>query len=127
VLSVSDKVKLPRRVVDAINYFLHNERLSYSEIVWQSYQVNQTTEHGRYLRDYASDNFVDILQALVNGYEVEETPEDKVRDYIDHLKSTRDRIDLAPERCRSAEYSGRIDSVLQTLSLLNIKIEGVNA
>lgn len=55
-----------------------------------------------------------FLKALVNGYEVEETPEDKVRYY--YMKQSRigDLID-------STDYAIR-----HVLDLLGIKIEGIN-
>ncbi|NUJ16264.1 DUF1642 domain-containing protein [Bacillus glycinifermentans] len=54
--------------------------------------------------------FTDFLAALINGYEVEKTPEDKVREYFVNLSESCDRR-----------------AVISTLNLLGIKIEGVNA
>lgn len=49
-----------------------------------------------------------------------------VKSYYDHLVHQRDRTDILRGRCHAVEYSSRIDTLLTTLDLLNIKIEGVN-
>lgn len=53
-----------------------------------------------------------LMTALVNGYEVVETPEEKVRGYY------RGIFDYSPKHPRMA--------VRETLDLIGIKIEGVN-
>lgn len=72
-------------------------------------------------------NDLDIMTlaaALVNGYEVEKTPEEKLREYYeslwsDYCDSDDPFIEVACESARAA--------VKETLNLLGIKIEGVNA
>ncbi|MEC1648233.1 hypothetical protein [Bacillus halotolerans] len=59
-----------------------------------------------------------LAAALVNGYEVEKTPEEKVREYFEKLWTCccgTDEIEIAEE------------TIINTLNLLGIKIEGVNA
>lgn len=56
-----------------------------------------------------------LMSALVNGYTVEQTPEEKVHEYYDSLNEQ--------DGFESAEQDG----ILTTLDLLGIKIEGVNA
>lgn len=65
--------------------------------------------------------FDTLMMVLIVGYEVEETPEDKVREYY---KKNANRE--APDTYSTAHKLGTRDGILGTLSLLNIKIEGVN-
>ncbi|QYG88290.1 hypothetical protein [Bacillus atrophaeus] len=70
---------------------------------------------------YSPLNDLDLLTlaaALVNGYEIEKTPEEKVREYFEKLWTCccgTDEIEIAEE------------TIINTLNLLGIKIEGVNA
>ncbi|AZV88326.1 hypothetical protein BUN12_0062 [Bacillus amyloliquefaciens] len=64
-----------------------------------------------------------LAAALVNGYEVKKTPEEKLREYYeslwsDYCDSDDPFIEVACESARAA--------VKETLNLLGIKIEGVN-
>ncbi|MEG7333299.1 hypothetical protein [Bacillus sp. 0102A] len=78
-------------------------------------------------KEYSCLNDLDLMTlaaALVNGYEVEKTPEEKVREYFeslwsDYCDSDDPFIEVACESARAA--------VKETLNLLGIKIEGVNA
>jgi len=63
----------------------------------------------------AEGNLDLIMQALVNGYEVEKSPEEKIREYYESLN---DEFTYEPKER---------DGIEQTLNLLGIKIGGVNA
>lgn len=68
-----------------------------------------------------------LMQALVNGYEVEKSPEEKVREYYDRCRDNA-RIADNNERYDQAEYlNSQAIGVSITLDILGIKIEGVNA
>ena len=67
--------------------------------------------------EYSGINTIDIMTlaaALINGYEVEKTPEEKVREYYESHGGS-----------PSAEE--RKAAIRETLYKLGIKIEGVNA
>lgn len=67
--------------------------------------------------EYSGINTIDIMtlaSALINGYEVEKTPEEKVREYYESHGGS-----------PSAEE--RKAAIRETLYKLGIKIEGVNA
>ncbi|MDI3411819.1 hypothetical protein QKW52_22595 [Bacillus sonorensis] len=68
--------------------------------------------------------FTDFLAALINGYEVEKTPEEKVREYYEEL--IRDKR-VAFDYEEQLSYENMSHAVRETLNLLGIKIEGVNA
>ncbi|MCY9090880.1 hypothetical protein [Bacillus mojavensis] len=77
---------------------------------------------------YAPLNDLDLLTlaaALVNGYEVEKTPEERVQQYYYDLRRAEDRLE---ERGESGpQFRQGWQSVEETLNLLGIQIEGVNA
>ncbi|MEC1707385.1 hypothetical protein P9E09_06925 [Bacillus mojavensis] len=72
-------------------------------------------------------NDLDIMTlaaALVNGYEVEATPEDRVREYYAELQ---EKERTSQSRGVSFGLECERDGAINTLNLLGIKIEGVNA
>ncbi|MCY8472388.1 hypothetical protein [Bacillus halotolerans] len=75
----------------------------------------------------ASMDIVTLAAALVNGYEVEKTPEEKVREYFEDVKNRREKRRDAG-LFESFRYNdGKVDGIRNTLDYLGIKIEGVNA
>ncbi|TWJ39204.1 hypothetical protein P5637_23135 [Bacillus paralicheniformis] len=68
-----------------------------------------------------------LAAALINGYEVDKTPEEKVRGYFGEAqRRRRERRDAGD--IESMRYnSGKMDGVRTALDILGIKIEGVNA
>lgn len=122
---VEQLVKLPREVVQAIKYFRNAENLNNSEIVWQVHQIDQHTKQGEVIRDYASTNYDDFLRSLVNGYEIEETPEEKVSELI---KRWQDKLLEHKDDSQGSSYnrfSDRLYGARCILKILNIDIEGV--
>ncbi|MEC1870383.1 hypothetical protein [Bacillus paralicheniformis] len=67
---------------------------------------------------------VTIAAALINGYEVEKTPEEKVREYYEEL--IRDKR-VAFDYEEQLSYENMSHAVRETLNRLGMKIEGVNA
>lgn len=59
----------------------------------------------------------DFLASLYIGYEVEPSPEEKLREYYEDLRDSSE----------GSIYWTRSEGVLTTLQILGIKIEGVNA
>jgi hypothetical protein len=83
--------------------------------------------HGNFghpIFEFAKENFDLYVRAIVNGYEVETTPEESLREYYDELY----RVASNDDPCRR-QYKAecQADAVLKTLDILGIKIEGVNA
>jgi len=64
-----------------------------------------------------------LAAALLNGYEVEKTPEEKVKAYYDELC---DYYDRAHQSSDELEYVCKKQAVRKTLDCLGIEIEGVN-
>ncbi|MEK5109912.1 DUF1642 domain-containing protein [Cytobacillus sp. FSL K6-0129] len=68
-------------------------------------------------------NYPNYVSALVNGYEIEQSPEDKLREYYAELKGTYD----SSSGLESYRVDGMLQSVETTLDILGIQIEGINA
>lgn len=70
-------------------------------------------------------NFDDLAQALYVGYEVEKTPEEKVRERFENQV---EEFREAPEgSCLEAHHRGFMLGIKMTLKDLDKSIEGVNA
>ncbi|WHM14838.1 hypothetical protein [Bacillus velezensis] len=84
----------------------------------------------RWIEEFSCLNQLDIMTlsaALVNGYEVEKTPEEKVREYFEKTKRTRDERHLAGDIEGKRFHDGTLVGVCNTLDYAGIKIKGVNA
>lgn len=106
------KIKLPREITEAIED-LRVEGYTDTQIV---YDV-ESGKGNRTLNDYFFDVGTpdDLMQALVNGYEVEKTPEEMVREFYESLNTS------------EVWEPKKRDGVEQTLNILGIKIGGINA
>ena len=67
-----------------------------------------------------------LLTALVNGYEVEQTPEDRLRKYYEKVEVESFRANAKNQWRHEAELMGRLVGVRTTLRILGITIEGIN-
>ena len=67
----------------------------------------------------------DLARALINGYEVEKSPEENVRAYYEQTR----KISTSPEEAAIVKIraDGTMRGIRNTLDLLGISIEGVNA
>lgn len=118
-----EKVTVPRKVADAIEKLLAGiggNKFSKYGIIAKLDDVGEVAAFPelRIIREYYDEIEWDsprhphaLMQALVNGYKVEKTPEEKVR-----------------ELYRSGETTAHeAKAIKSTLNILGIKIEGVNA
>lgn len=113
---MSEKVKLPREVAKAIGTLRGMDfKVTNHDIIY-AFAASKSDEYPA-LIEYASEHFDDLLKALVNGYEVEETPEEKVRRYYEKM------ISHTP----NSHAAQSADTVIEVLDMLDIKIKGVNA
>ncbi|VXC07410.1 conserved hypothetical protein [Bacillus sp. 349Y] len=100
-----EKVTLPKDVAEAIEDYLSEYD--------KARLIKAHSTPGRWSADVREEiNKIDVMTlaaALVNGYEVEVTPEEKVKEHFDGL-------DLFSSQC----------AVIETLNILGIKIEGIN-
>lgn len=119
-----DKVKLPKNIGTYIEDLLIN---STNEMFLAGVLGSANSPKYVAIREYFKDRFDSLLLALVNGYEVEETPEDKVRELyknaeesvlVSHSKGNKEEIQF---------YRGKMAAITQALDCLGIKIEGVTS
>jgi Protein of unknown function (DUF1642) len=113
------KVTVPREVAEAIEYFKAEEYENRDILIRvEEGTFNESYEnHVDALQKYSTANYNDLLLALVNGYNVEKTPEEEIRGYYAEV------IDLYTH-----DYSNGLQvGIVYVLDKLGIKIEGVNA
>ena len=117
-----EKVKLPREVADAIDSIsrMQNWKMRIMECMFDD-QRSLSSEMAT-VKTFFHNNGTNgelIMQALVNGYEVEQTPEDKVRELF--------RVEGERDNNGSPHASWILTGALRVLEAYNIKIEGVNS
>lgn len=70
---------------------------------------------------------VSLAAALINGYEIKKTPEEKVRDYYEYLEKRYGGACEKEDVQALLNFTSMMNGVRGTLEHLGIKIEGVNA
>jgi hypothetical protein len=115
---MNNKVKIPKEIAAEIEKARENVPRVNADHYLLSLAFRYTHGNpGMTLFKFAQENYEDYVQAVVNGYTVDQTPEDKVREfYKDRRKSSEGSL-----------YWEQANTVQITLDLLGIKIEGVNA
>jgi hypothetical protein len=110
---MSEKVKLPREVAEAIeNVRGHYKVGAEFDLNLMDKEKFEGTIVISLFANESRENMIRYFQALVNGYEVEETPEEKVKNIYQYYLSA---------------YSGfAAKAIMEVLDVLEIKIEGVN-
>lgn len=119
-MSAETNVTLPREVADAIETIkdsgYDNRHIFYAI---NHLGPGSTYKEANIIKTYATkDNFDNLMRALVNGYEKELTPEEKVREYY-----------CDPYRGSASCYGDVLVKraiIKETLDILGVKIEGVN-
>jgi len=111
---MSEKVTVTKEVAEAL---YEVERNYISTGITLNFHVTKGLS-GKYAPLQTLD-IEDLAKALINGYEVEKTPEEKVSEY--YRKHELCTLEL------SDKYNGIRIGIRTTLDLLGINIEGVNA
>jgi hypothetical protein len=125
---MSEKVPLPKEVAEAIGSV--KEFYTNAEIIGTIVTDRGCTAYGSQiptLIEYsrkAEGNLDALMSALVNGYEIEKTPEEKVCEFFDYLE-TQYRENLLNRD--ASKYHLAIVTLKRVLNDLGIKIAGVNA
>jgi hypothetical protein len=117
---MDNKVIIPKDVAEAIEVY-RGKGFSNASIIATACTNVGVGAHAKSLVYYIvgeTDSSDKLMSALVNGYTVEQTPEEKVREYYEG-------------HCHRGTYdqyvNGALDGIKGTLDLLGIQIEGVNA
>ncbi len=114
----NEKVTIPREVAEAIEY-AKNVHTSLTNVLDDVFNCRGGSDRKMQLiTEYFDGNEIGLMRALVNGYEIEKSPEEKLREYYNDLT-----------KCFvSDRYAqGAIESLRHTLNTLGITIEGINA
>jgi hypothetical protein len=123
------KPTLPREVANAIESLRNEGRDNYSiiRIIFGTPKSQLETDIQSFAYEISDKKNVDLLMsALINGYEVEQSPEDKLREYYADIIDIQERykgIDTTAWAC----CNEKLVSVRRTLNILGIKIDGINA
>jgi hypothetical protein len=114
---MTEKVKVSREVAEAIEYLLNHEHYGYTKEKLLLTHAEMERFPKRTWADNSALNNVELLDLaamIVNGYEVEQTPEEIIKEKYEELFDY-EPIDRA---CK--------DSFRFILDTLGIKIKGVN-
>ncbi|MGD7007587.1 DUF1642 domain-containing protein [Metabacillus sp. 84] len=124
---MSEKVVLPKEVAEAIEKvwsMSDNATLSkhlYLNNWTQLYKDKRPVEDVVKLEEYAEEKPIEYMTALVNGYTVEQTPEERLLEWYQGYKS---------DKGLSAWAAGRRDGIITgipvALNILGITIPGIN-
>jgi hypothetical protein len=114
------RVTLPREVAEAIE-LAKKSKYSDDEILIRAAAHGFVTPE---LMPLESVDIMTLAKALINGYEIEKSPEDKVREYYEGLIETKTDPLNDPYTRELAAYEA--SGVVKTLNLLDIKVPGVN-
>lgn len=106
----NQKVTVPIHVAAALEKY--NNKDNKGEVYLNIKSIGYESEDTATILGYLDDN--SLLSALINGYEIAKTPEDKLRYYYRSLDM----------RSREADEAYGINTALD---ILGIKIEGINA
>jgi arginine deiminase len=115
---MSEKVVLTKKVADALEFARKRGDEEVIEIIFDSGN-SYIAEDVEILNEF---DRMTLVHALMNGYEVEETPADQVREYYKEIE--REQVGACDSEfgVLCAEKVG----ICRTLNLLGLKIEGVN-
>jgi hypothetical protein len=109
---MSEKVTIPREVAEAIEYW-RSQGMSDASIVATAVTNGGVNKHSRALVNFVLEragNSGILMRALLNGYEVEQSPEERVREYYDNMLY--------------ANGDTYADIIKDTVDLIGIKIKG---
>jgi hypothetical protein len=116
-----EKVTVTKEVSEAIEHIRHNCCIgslgNYLDGEWASPHPKTRLAINELDKD-------SLLHAIFYGYEIEKTPEEKVRDYHNELLCR--EAYLENSGCDGSQHRQGWLSVVETLNILGIKIEGVN-
>lgn len=127
----NEKVVVTKEVAEAIEY-LRNQYEVYKDDSFfiEAHAIHHSPHTEASWADCPILNEVStevFARAILNGYEVEKSPEEQVREYYDRCR-TNSEIAYEQGEYRQSEYlNGQVNGISLTLQTLGIKIEGVNA
>lgn len=121
---------LPRKVADSVKHYRDagctNSNIMARVITMNFYNEPFADELYEWANKGRGKNREKLMEALVNGYEVEKTPEEKILDYYHEQYMYFQAYSLERDRGKAMVYDAKIDGIKNTLNMLGIEIEGIN-
>lgn len=117
---------IPREVAEAIES-LRKSGATNEQILHSAFAANcgtVTTREQYEIFRYRVNNFETFVRAVIDGYEVDETPEDMIRKRYEGTKYLRC---LTVDPSDASNHDAYMAGMRFVLDTLGIKIEGVNA
>ena len=120
----ASKITVPPSVATAIRFFTDladTKHEAFADILSLGYE----SERSQLILCHFDGNYDELMEALICGYQIEKSPEEKVREYYSQLMWIYNDADYGTIEEISPESEMR--GIVKTLDILGIKIEGVNA
>lgn len=119
---MSEKVLLPREVAEEIERFRKKGYGNFTimRLAFEAYSDSLAIRKWAFNIDGKGTPDL-LMKALANGYEIEETPEEKLRQYYSDVYKR--VIDLSGS---DSYLSGVVYGIENTLDILGIEIPGIN-
>lgn len=120
-----EKVTVPKEVAEAIEG-LRDQGTTISNIF-------RMVEHGVFVEEvhpitkHFRNDLDELMRALVIGYQVEQTPEEKLREYYDNIKRLSEKAHAEADHDYESEMLSEMLGIKTTVDILGISIEGINA
>jgi hypothetical protein len=119
-----EKITIPHRVAEEIRTLRIGLGWTNEQVLNRQFLLEEECEAIVNYIDESIENTHKYYLAVTQGYEVELTPEERVREYYEGLvKTICEELDMETKDCAKAEAAG----VRTTLRLLGIEMNGVNA
>lgn len=110
---MSEKIKVKKKIAevieDANNIYLHCNKYEHIKFL-----INHET--------LSKNEKVTAVNAILNGYEVEQSPEEKIRELFEEYNDLYVRSDEVVDQ----KYLFARDAIAEVLDILEIEIEGIN-
>jgi DNA integrity scanning protein DisA with diadenylate cyclase activity len=125
----ASKIVLPKNVAEAIRHYTDladTKTEAFTDILSLGYEA----ERSEIILRHFDHDYDELMEALICGYEVEKSPEEKVAEYYEYVKSERESLQdysTLEIRQQSEKYRTTELAIKNTLDLLGITVAGVNA
>jgi DNA integrity scanning protein DisA with diadenylate cyclase activity len=120
----ASKIVVPPAVAEAIRHYTclaDTKTEAFTDILSLGYEA----ERSEIILRHFDGNHDELMEALICGYEVEKSPEEKVADYYGGLTDVWNEPSTDQETRELAGYEAT--GIIKTLDLLGVTIAGVNA
>lgn len=126
---MSEKVKLPKKVANAMDAL---DLKTEDSAKWAFFNISTLEKehlepYAITIKNYFHPHYFSLAQAMINGYEAELTPEEKLLEKIQEWRRLRDEHGDASQVIAYDRYGHYLWSAHAIFDILGIKVEGVNS